>query len=484
MASKNQELIRGVLREHGPLTVDEILARLAEMGETPPTRSPTNTVRNALQNDALCGATGDGRYVYVPTFARGAAVRVSIEKGREAFAAALEALQEDEEDEEAEEELADIARWLRIDQRAVHQVVEVGAEVVTLFGAAHDSELLPGPPVTLSLDGGPAVTAKPAPALYAAGLSSNQYLVHLPEPFWEWWKPHRRRGASALIIRCIDAEARQYTAAAEYAAPEQEAAQAARNAQLREAAASVLHRTRGLWASLLARRLLARGVYHGDPPPDDLLEVLFGVPGPFCVGHGGMITYRPEMTPAMRRVFAPRLEMEAYGDPKLQRLIRRQVHETAAASRQAFPYAARPAQHLYRIKIALQWRKSTWRAIEILDNQTFHDLHHAIRGAFGWDDDHLYAFFMSGQRWDRLTEIVRPYDEAEPPTGDEVTLANLELQPGQKFLYIFDFGDELRHELEVQSVSPAPAKIGKREFPRIVETHGKAPPQYPSWDGE
>jgi hypothetical protein len=37
------------------------------------------------------------------------------------------------------------------------------------------------------------------------------------------------------------------------------------------------------------------------------------------------------------------------------------------------------------------------RVIAMLDDQTLEDLHAAIQRAFGWDNDHLYAFFLSGR---------------------------------------------------------------------------------------
>src|SRR5207302_9709235 len=98
-------------------------------------------------------------------------------------------------------------------------------------------------------------------------------------------------------------------------------------------------------------------------------------------------------------------------------------------------------EHGYRVKVSLEWKPSVWRVIEMLDNQTLEDLHLAIQRAFRWDNDHLYAFFLSGRAWDRVTEVAAPFGDAEPPTTDEVTLAALEVRPGQRFLYIFDFGD-------------------------------------------
>ncbi len=48
-------------------------------------------------------------------------------------------------------------------------------------------------------------------------------------------------------------------------------------------------------------------------------------------------------------------------------------------------------------------------------------------------------------------------------------------------MYLFDFGDEWWHDITVEQTD-APAEKGK--YPRIVEEHGKAPPQYPDLDEE
>ena len=40
---------------------------------------------------------------------------------------------------------------------------------------------------------------------------------------------------------------------------------------------------------------------------------------------------------------------------------------------------------------------------------------------------------------------------------------------------------ELRHEIEILGTFPA---LDGGTFPRIAESHGQAPPQYPAWDEE
>ena len=66
----------------------------------------------------------------------------------------------------------------------------------------------------------------------------------------------------------------------------------------------------------------------------------------------------------------------------------------------------------------------------------------------------------------------------------ETTLADLDLQVGQKFLYLFDYGDEHQFQVRVHAINPdAP----EGDYPAIVESRGQAPAQYPDeeeWDEE
>ena len=442
MASTTQNTVREVLREAGPLTIDELVTRVT-VRQPLTSKKPRQTLQNALTNDALCQRTADGRYVYLPAFVRGARMRVPMD-------------------------LTNPAKGL----------LAAGTEVFTLLApmAAWGES---GPTPAFALRDGPVVTAEWQPGVGARWLGLR-YVMRLPATFWHWWEEQQGAGADALIIGCEDGEASRYTVDAVRSADLGVGAVATRNAELREAAVAALKRTRGLWPADLAGRLLAQGVYHHEPPPDPLRTALFEPPGPFGF-ENRRVVQRPELTPGLRRLFAPRLFEELdWEDALVHELLDlppRPEPELATVSPPRLP----APEHGYRVKVSLEWKPSVWRVIEILDNQTLEDLHLAIQRAFRWDNDHLYAFFLSGRAWDRVTEVAAPFGDAEPPTTDEVTLADLEVQPGQRFLYIFDFGDELRHEIEILDTFPAP---DGGTFPRIAESHGQAPPQYPVWDEE
>ncbi len=138
---------------------------------------------------------------------------------------------------------------------------------------------------------------------------------------------------------------------------------------------------------------------------------------------------------------------------------------------------------VYRFQVRLQWMRDVWRRVELTGDLTLHHLHLAIQQAFDWDDDHLYAFYLSGKAWDRSTAYESPYAASEARHTTRYRLEHLPLKQGQRLLYIFDFGDDLRHEIKLEAILPGKA-VPDETYPRITERQGKAPPQYPNEEGE
>ena len=144
---------------------------------------------------------------------------------------------------------------------------------------------------------------------------------------------------------------------------------------------------------------------------------------------------------------------------------------------------------VYVFKVKLGYDRRVWRRIEIQGDQTLHDLSYAILDAFDFEDFlHLYSFFMSGEVGDLSSEYVSPdYFEGsnlwqeEKRSADEVKVCSLGLKPRQRFLYLFDYGDDWR--FEVQFMGRVDSKEGAT-YPRITDRRGDSPPQYPEDEGE
>jgi hypothetical protein len=130
---------------------------------------------------------------------------------------------------------------------------------------------------------------------------------------------------------------------------------------------------------------------------------------------------------------------------------------------------------VFRVSLGKVWRRITLRAEDTVD-----DLVAWILKSVDFDDDHLYEV-QYRDRVGRTMQIFHPYmgEEGEGPLGDEVSLGELPLVPGQSMTLIYDFGDNWRFDVQLEAIEPPGAKI---KAPRILEEHGQAPEQYPSWD--
>lgn len=101
---------------------------------------------------------------------------------------------------------------------------------------------------------------------------------------------------------------------------------------------------------------------------------------------------------------------------------------------------------------------------------------------------------MSDAQMNELPQMGTPFgdekneeeeeDEDEEATGDVhmTTLGSLNLRKGQNFLYLFDYGDEWRFNVKLHAINENGDP--NAEYPKIVESVGTAPEQYPDWEEE
>jgi len=130
----------------------------------------------------------------------------------------------------------------------------------------------------------------------------------------------------------------------------------------------------------------------------------------------------------------------------------------------------------YIFKVKLKYDKSTWWKIEILPNQTLHDLHEEIIHAVDFDFDHMYIFCMDNKQWASEVEYCDPRCDFGI-SAHEITIGELNLKSKQKFLYIYDFGANWVFEIDYVGNGE---KDGAGDYPRIIASKGEAPEQYPT----
>ena len=127
--------------------------------------------------------------------------------------------------------------------------------------------------------------------------------------------------------------------------------------------------------------------------------------------------------------------------------------------------------------------KEISRTIQIRGDQTLKALHQAIFKAFDRWEEHLHEFNFGKGPYDRngprytLASNTKDFMTDEVTAGDvaKTTLKSLELEVGRAFGYWFDFGDDWRHEIRVETIESVPPK---GRFPKVMARVGQSPPQY------
>ena len=142
------------------------------------------------------------------------------------------------------------------------------------------------------------------------------------------------------------------------------------------------------------------------------------------------------------------------------------------------PSAYTDTHFIHRFKVSLRDRPDIWRIIDIKGNQMLSSLHKAIFKAFDRFEEHQYSFFLSNKPYDRGSEYTSPGIGADGTVklASRIRIDSVELYGGRKFLYLFDYGDEWWHDVELVSVTE---RVTRAKYPRVVKKQDKSPPQYP-----
>ena len=118
-----------------------------------------------------------------------------------------------------------------------------------------------------------------------------------------------------------------------------------------------------------------------------------------------------------------------------------------------------------------------YRHLRISDQATLDELSDEILEAFDFINDHAHAFFMNNRPW---TETDCYYAEFVDEDNEyrhtcDYTLKKARLYVDQKFVYVFDFGDDWWHQINVLAIDD---KAPKGKYPKVIKRVGKSPPQY------
>jgi hypothetical protein len=110
----------------------------------------------------------------------------------------------------------------------------------------------------------------------------------------------------------------------------------------------------------------------------------------------------------------------------------------------------------YTLKITLLGvEPPIWRRVVVPGSIGLEALHRVIQLAMGWENAHLHQFLTrKGKRC--YSDPQFGLDHADDELG--VPLHRIAKRTGSTFIYNYDFGDDWKHQIEVESTTTAPGE--------------------------
>jgi hypothetical protein len=417
------KLAHQVVRESiEPLPFAEIMRRVNAL-EPITTKNPKGTIRNAVSQSRLIVPTGDGCYGWKYRVINDSMLRLPLSES----ACRCEAL-------EYPGELCDalypafFATQEYDDREPVHVKLPDGA--TTRLPLDHLIERLWG--------------TRGAPE------------------FWEWFKSLHAKPGDALIVRVLDGEARLYAVEFEKRAARDEAAIAARNQQIVQAALGHFRRSAsGVSDWDMSSHLLAIGLYRDPVPPDPLKEIWT------------RDLWEPELEKKPVRnswVYTGRDDSELM----IESLMEQLCDPSPPLKRKSKPAsiaALTAPTSIYQLKVTLRdSHPAIWRRVEVADTILLPHLHGVLQLAMGWTNSHLHSFRV-GKRI-----FAEPSADDYIPVTDyrSVRLNQVAPKVKDRLVYLYDFGDSWEHDIVVEEILP----VGKgTRYPRCSGGQRACPPE-------
>ncbi len=420
-----------------PLPFAEIMASVNRIMPIT-TKNPKNTIRNAISQSRMIVSTGDGRYGWKPRLINDSIIRHTIQAA----------------------ELADDRLYWDSDVK--------DAICPTFFASQKYSDRSPA---HVALPNGK--TSDFSLEMLSAGIWGTPAT---PE-FWTWFHKLNAQPGDHLLFTVIDGEEKRYRIDFQPGKERDEESIAVRNQEFVRLGLELMRkRPYGISPWDFTTYLLATGFYRHPVPPDPFSELWHdGIIAPTMYGTEPEL---PQPEPLASALFGQAIQEYDYENPP--DLPRAYDPDYGLRHARKSRKARRGSVTSFVLRVNHRTLPEVWREIELAEDNTLEDLHLTIQSAFRWLDDHLYSFYLSGDRWDRDSEIGSPWSDTALHTH-QVQMAQLDLREGQTFLYFFDYGDSHEFDVTVLKINPLAPKA---DYPRILDYHGQAPPQYPDIDEE
>jgi hypothetical protein len=124
----------------------------------------------------------------------------------------------------------------------------------------------------------------------------------------------------------------------------------------------------------------------------------------------------------------------------------------------------------YIFKVKKTSNKRKFITVAMKGTQSFEELVDAIRNNYNLEWGHMYSFFMNNAPYDSEYEIPCPYDREASTNTKKVKFHQLKLYRAQRFLFIYDFGDDITFEIEFVGTEP----LEKDRYYPFIKPNSKA----------
>jgi hypothetical protein len=116
---------------------------------------------------------------------------------------------------------------------------------------------------------------------------------------------------------------------------------------------------------------------------------------------------------------------------------------------------AKAKPSIYQLKITLlEIDPPIWRRLQVPSTIPLCCLHDAFQAVLGWTDSHLHQFEKDGQYWgvpddDAIEGDIEVLGEGRVP------VAKILVAEGDSMVYVYDFGDNWRHQVVLEKIVPS-----------------------------
>ncbi|AOS83456.1 hypothetical protein BIU88_04450 [Chlorobaculum limnaeum] len=129
---------------------------------------------------------------------------------------------------------------------------------------------------------------------------------------------------------------------------------------------------------------------------------------------------------------------------------------------------------VYELRVSLLGAEpAVWRRVRVPGDTHLRLVHLVLQMAMGWENRHLHEFVSADRK--RYVDFDGSEPQADELDENMYTLKDLVSKPGDRCLYLYDFGDDWTHEIVLETVSEV--EVDPAEQFRCLAGQGACPPE-------